>query len=842
MPKVLVDAAVERNRQVKLRQWGRSAWWRGGACFILLVAALTGCIPSDDAPPGPNRAADLANLELSEGALSPAFGPDELNYTVSVGSNISSITITPTVADARATVKVNNTPAQSGQPFGPVNLALGTNPPITILVDAPGISKTYTMVVTRAPNADLKALQLSAGALAPAFSPNVTNYMVETGFSTPSTTVTATVADDTSTMTINGNAATSGQPSNPITLNVGSSNVITIRVTAANSETKDYQITVLKTGTTNLASLSISAGPIAPAFNPTTLAYTVSTGYPTDQTTITLSTADSTAAVTVNGQGPVQGGGTFGPFPLAAGQQTPFTIVVTSPTVASKTYTVTITRQAPSSNANLSSLTVNQGTLSPSFNPGIFGYTVNVGNSVTSINVTATVQDPAASLQINNSSATSGQPFTVGGLVVGANGINIVVTPQSGPPQLYTVTVNRAAPTSGNSNLGSLAVSPGTLQPPFNPNTNNYNVSVSNATTSVVVTATTQDGSATMTINNQAVQSGQAFTVGNLQVGNNTVTIRVTAPAGNAENYVVTVNRAAPPSSNANLSNLTVSPGSLSPGFSQSTLNYNVSLPFANSSINVTPTAASGSSTITVNGQGVNSGGTVTVSNLVVGNNVIIVRVTAQAGNLRDYVITVNRAAASSNANLSNLTVSPGSLSPGFNPSTQNYNVSLLFANSSINVTPTAASGTSTITVNGQGVSSGGTVTVGNLQVGNNTVTVRVTAQAGNSQNYVITVNRAGLSSLALSAGALSPSFSSSGFAYNVTTTQTSTTVTAMVQDSTATMTLLRNGVSQGTLSNGVASAAQPLALAPAINTLVVQVTAQAGNTQNYTITVTRNP
>lgn len=280
-----------------------------GACFILLVAALTGCIPSDDAPPGPNRAADLANLELSEGALSPAFGPDELNYTVSVGSNISSITITPTVADARATVKVNNTPAQSGQPFGPVNLVLGTNPPITILVDAPGISKTYTLVVTRAPNADLKALQLSAGALAPAFSPNVTNYMVETGFSTPSTTVTATVADDTSTMTINGNAATSGQPSNPITLNVGSANVIVVSVAAANGETKDYQITVLKTGTTNLASLSISAGPIAPAFNPTTLAYTVSTGYPTDQTTITLSTADSTAAVTVNGQGPIQGGG-----------------------------------------------------------------------------------------------------------------------------------------------------------------------------------------------------------------------------------------------------------------------------------------------------------------------------------------------------------------------------------------------------------------------------------------------------------------------------------------------------------------------------------------------------
>jgi hypothetical protein len=806
------------------------------------VSALTGCIPSSDAPAGPNRAADLANLVLSEGALSPAFGPDELNYTVSVGSNISAITITPTVADARAMVKVNNNPAQSGQPFGPINLELGTNPPITILVDAPGISKTYTIVVTRAPNADLEALELSAGALAPAFSPNETNYMVETGFSTQSTTVTARVADDTSTLTINGNAANSGQTFGPITLAVGSTNIITIRVTAANGVTKDYQITVLRTGTTNLSSLSTSAGAIAPAFNPNTLAYTVSTGFTTDQTTITVGTADSSASVTVNGQGPVQGGGSFGPFPLASGQQNLFTIVVTSPTVASKTYTVTITRQPPSTNANLSNLTVSQGTLNPSFNPGIFGYTVNVGNSVTSINVTATVQDTAASLQINNSFATSGQPFTVGGLVVGANGINIVVTPQSGPPQLYTITVNRAAPTSGNSNLGSLAVSPGTLQPQFNPNTNNYNVSVSNATTSVVVTATTQDANATMTINNQPVQSGQAFTVGNLQVGNNTITIRVTAPAGNAENYVVTVNRAAPPSNNANLSNLTVSPGSLSPGFSQSTLNYNVSLPFANSSINVTPTAASGTSTITVNGQSVSSGGTITISNLVVGNNVIIVRVTAQAGNFQDYVITVNRAAASSNALLQSLTMSPVNIT-GFNPNTFNYTVNVGFGTTSVVVTATVQASTSTMTINGQATASGQPRTITGLQVGNNTITVRVTAQAGNTQDYVITVNRTAPSSDAMLTnitvtppGGTVPGFSpsSSGpYAVGVASTVTSVLVTVTKSDANSSVTIN----TQSTTSRSI----DLISPAPSSTLVTIVVTAQDNVTsKTYTVNVNR--
>jgi hypothetical protein len=226
---------------------------------------------------------------------------------------------------------------------------------------------------------------------------------------------------------------------------------------------------------------------------------------------------------------------------------------------------------------------------------------------------------------------------------------------------------------------------------------------------------------------------------------------------------------------------------------------------------------------------------------------VIIVRVTAQAGNFQDYVITVNRAAASSNALLQSLNMTPVNIS-GFSPSTFSYNVSVGFGTTSVVVTAAVQAGTSTMTINGQATASGQPRTISGLQVGNNTITVRVTAQAGNTQDYVITVNRAAgstnanLSGLVLSAGALSPAFAPSTISYSVTTTQSSTTVTATVQDSTATMTLFLNGASQGALSNGVPSAALPLALAPATNTIVVRVTAQAGNMQNYTITVTRNP
>jgi hypothetical protein len=656
-------------------------------------------------------------------------------------------------------------------------------------------------------------------------------------------------------MTINGNPATAGQTFGPISLNVGSSNVITIRVMAVNGVTKSYQVTVLRTGTTNLSGLSTSAGPIAPAFNPNTLAYTVATGFTTDQTTINASTVDSTASVTVNGQGPIQGGGTFGPFPVSVGQNN-FSILVTSPTVASKTYTVTITRQPPSTNANLSNLTVSQGTLNPSFNPGIFGYTVNVGNSVTSINVTATVQDTAASLEINNQPATSGQPFTVNGLVVGANGINIVVIPQSGNPLLYTITVNRAAPASGNSNLGSLAVSPGTLQPSFNPNTNNYSVSVSNATTSVVVTATTQDTNATMTINGQGVQSGQAFTVSNLQVGNNTVTIRVTAPAGNAENYVVTVNRAAPPSSDATLSNLVVNPpGGTVPGFNpQSSGPYTVNEPFGVSNVTVSVTRSNSNAVVFIDGSQTTS---LPIS-LAAGpssRRVNILVIAQDTVTTKSYAVDINVAAPSSNANLSSLSVTPGGSCNV--PSTTNCNISVSSTQSQVTIAATKAVATANMTgaVTAPPGTASGQSTPTLTGPGPFQFTITVTAQAGNSNTYTINItrmpsNNAGLQSLQLFAGMppvtppqLLTGFSPPGipfppaYAASAPSSAGGVTVIAMSIETNATMTINTTPVARGQ-----AFFVQFLATNPTPISIVITPPSGAADAKTYRIDVTKTP
>ena len=69
-------------------------------------------------------------------------------------------------------------------------------------------------------------------------------------------------------------------------------------------------------------------------------------------------------------------------------------------------------------NDTLSNLTVtdnlgNTITLSPTFSGGTLDYTGRVGSNATSVSVTPTLNDPAATLSVNGNNATSGQPVTV---------------------------------------------------------------------------------------------------------------------------------------------------------------------------------------------------------------------------------------------------------------------------------------------------------------------------------------------------------------------------------------------------------------------------------------------
>ncbi len=187
-----------------------------------------------------------------------------------------------------------------------------------------------------------------------------------------------------------------------------------------------------------------------------------------------------------------------------------------------------------SSDATLSSLTLSSGTLSPVFAAASETYTATVGNAMTSITVTPTVNQVNATVQmrINGGaygSVTSGNESPSFSLNVGTNTIEVRVTAQDGMTnKTYTITVTRAG--AANADLASLSITEGTLSPAFAAGTTIYTAAIT--ATSLKVMATVAQSDATITVNGSPVTSGNASGSIALSAGLNTITVIITAQDG----------------------------------------------------------------------------------------------------------------------------------------------------------------------------------------------------------------------------------------------------------------------------------------------------------------------
>ena len=210
-----------------------------------------------------------------------------------------------------------------------------------------------------------------------------------------------------------------------------------------------------------------------------------------------------------------------------------------------KTYSILVNRAAASNNADLSSLTLNQGILNPTFSSAQTSYTDSVANSVTSMTVTTAAADSLATVTINGSATPAGAASQAINLNVGTNTISIVVVAENGiTTKTYTLTVTRAP--SNNADLRAMAISKGTLDPVFASNTLDYSVSVLNSVAGLTVTPTAADPGASVTVNGSAVTSGGASQPISLSVGSNTLHVVVVAADGTTtKTYMITVFRSA---------------------------------------------------------------------------------------------------------------------------------------------------------------------------------------------------------------------------------------------------------------------------------------------------------
>jgi sugar lactone lactonase YvrE len=201
-----------------------------------------------------------------------------------------------------------------------------------------------------------------------------------------------------------------------------------------------------------LASLSLSHGVLSPAFAGDVTNYSTTLPNEVGTMTVTPTTVDSglTVQVRVNAGefAPVLSGSPSMPLPLIVGENTVDVLVSVQGGNTQMMYSIQMTR-LPSSNADLSSLTLSSGTLSPAFASGTTAYTVSVANTVTSITASPTRAQANATIEarINGGSyatVPSGSASAALPLNVDGNTVAVRVTAQDGVTQkTYTVTVNR---------------------------------------------------------------------------------------------------------------------------------------------------------------------------------------------------------------------------------------------------------------------------------------------------------------------------------------------------------------------------------------------------------------
>ena len=500
-------------------------------------------------------------------------------------------------------------------------------------------------------------------------------------------------------------------------------------------------------------------------------------------------------------------------------------------------YTVTVTRASPSTNATLSALMMS-GVDFGTFAAGTTSYSAQVPNSVSQTTVTPTVNDSGASHVIKIGSVTDADGVIT--LSVGSNIITVEVTAEDdSTTRTYTVTVTRAEPPSTDATLKVLTLSSvdfGT----FDSTTTSYTAQVANSVVQTTVTPEMNDSGAIYLIKLGGVTDADGVVT--LSVGSNVITVEVTAEDDSTtRTYTVTVTRAEPPSTDANLSALTLS-GVDFGTFASSTTSYSAQAANSVSQTTVTPTVNDPGASHVIKLGGVTDADGVVV--LREGSNVITVEVTAEDDSTtRTYTVTVTRAEPltpelSSDATLTALTLS------GMDFGT--------FDSTTISYTGQVANGvtqtTVTLTVNDPGAryviklggvtDADGTVS---LSVGSNVITIEVTAEDDSTtRTYTVTVTRAAPPSTDATLRSLTLSSIDFGTFASGTTSYTAQVANSVTQ-TTVTAAVNQSGASHVIKLGGVTDADRVVVLAVGNNVITVEVTAEDDSTtRTYTVTVTR--
>ena len=692
------------------------------------------------------------------------------------------ITVGTSTAQLGAKANIAPSDADSQTDGHQVVLAAGQKTNITVTVTAEDKTTTtdYKVTIYRqnrvlSQDNNLSALSVSGGgALSPTFASGTTSYTARVPYTTDETTVSYTTKHvGARSVVISPDDADTAKDGHQVDLNQGVNTSITVSVLPEDTDITDakvytvavYRENLSKNANTNLASDGLSLNPSSGNLEGFTYA-AATKSYPsvtapneTQYVTVVATPAQAGASAAISpadGSSVVDGHQVV----LAAGQKTTITVTVTAEDGSTTgTYTVTIFRAGltPSNDNNLSALSLEDATLSPTFDKGKISYTARVSYSNNQPTVSYTTSHPGASVAIQDSGG-SGIPDANSNkdghqVPVGAGAetiIRVVVDPEddNASDKTYTITVYREnLPLSNNARLSALALTYPTDQTigtdqgyTFVSATMSYpNVRVPNAAAVITVAPTKSNLGAMMEI---TPDDADSLTIGRqvvLTAGQKTdITVEVTAEDGTTtETYSVTIYRERNSKSTDNkLSALELSDVTLSPPFDKDKGDYIGRAAYSTDMTTVSYTADIGATVAigTEDADDSTAGHQVRLKRLTATR--ITVTVTPEVGagennvNNKAYEILVYRdTEPSSDASLLTLSLSDLTLVPAFSAGTTSYTAEV---NNLTKTTVAATAAHPGATVEGTGEVA--------LVVGSNTVTVTVTAEDDTTQTYTVMV------------------------------------------------------------------------------------------------------
>ena len=384
-----------------------------------------------------------------------------------------------------------------------------------------------------------------------------------------------------------------------------------------------------------LSGITVSSGTLSPAFAAGTTEYTVTV--PNEVTSITVTGTKNNSKATVTG--PVT-------KELSVGENV-ITITCTAEDGTPKTYKVTVTREGSgevkpadddkSNDATLKKLDVSGYTLTPTFKSDVLTYSMKVGTNIDALKVTAEANHEKASVSISGN--TNFKP--------GMNTIYVTVTAENGTKKTYTVNVNKAGgenngttttakSKSSNNYLSNILVADGELTPEFSKETGSYSIKVPKDTEKLDLKAFAEDSNAKVEILDNE----------NLQIGSNTITIRVTAEDGSVRIYTLNVTKV-DKEANTDIEKIIVGGGTLTPEFNPDNNYYETEVPGKQKTININAIPKNPNAKVEyyVNGK-LQTDGNI---NLEEGYNLVTVKVTDENGFSKMYYINAHRKAYSYN-------------------------------------------------------------------------------------------------------------------------------------------------------------------------------------------------